>query len=78
MPIAIECRGLRKTYDGKVEAVRGLDLTFNTRAVAADASGNAYFTTGELYSGSPQIQGLHCVFKLDPDGIVTIVAGNSR
>lgn len=23
---AIECRGLRKTYDGKVEAVRGLDL----------------------------------------------------
>src|SRR5690348_11273032 len=26
MPAAIECRGLRKTYDGKVEAVRGLDL----------------------------------------------------
>ncbi len=26
MPIAIQCRGLRKTYDGKVEAVRGLDL----------------------------------------------------
>jgi ABC-2 type transport system ATP-binding protein len=23
---AIECRGLRKTYDGKVEALRGLDL----------------------------------------------------
>src|SRR5438270_3897648 len=23
---AIECRDLRKTYDGKVEAVRGLDL----------------------------------------------------
>jgi ABC-2 type transport system ATP-binding protein len=30
MPTAIECRGLRKTYDGKVEAVRGLDLTINT------------------------------------------------
>jgi len=26
MAIAIQCRGLRKTYDGKVEAVRGLDL----------------------------------------------------
>jgi ABC-2 type transport system ATP-binding protein len=27
MPTVIECRELRKTYDGKVEAVRGLDLT---------------------------------------------------
>jgi ABC-2 type transport system ATP-binding protein len=27
MDIAIQCRGLRKTYDDKVEAVRGLDLT---------------------------------------------------
>jgi len=26
MPAAIECRDLRKTYDGKVEAVRGLTL----------------------------------------------------
>jgi len=26
MNLAIECRGLRKTYDGKVEALRGLDL----------------------------------------------------
>jgi ABC-2 type transport system ATP-binding protein len=26
MSIAIQCRNLRKTYDGKVEAVRGLDL----------------------------------------------------
>ena len=30
MAIAIQCRDLRKTYDGKVEAVRGLDLTINT------------------------------------------------
>jgi len=26
MNLAIECRGLRKTYDRKVEALRGLDL----------------------------------------------------
>ncbi len=29
MEVAIQCRDLRKTYDGKVEAVRGLDLTIN-------------------------------------------------
>src|SRR5262250_2948398 len=27
MPAVIQCRDLRKTYDGKVEAVRGLNLT---------------------------------------------------
>ncbi|MBV8051879.1 MAG: ABC transporter ATP-binding protein, partial [Acidobacteriaceae bacterium] len=30
MPVAIECRDLRKTYDGKVEAVRGLNLQIKT------------------------------------------------
>jgi ABC-2 type transport system ATP-binding protein len=30
MPVAIECRNLRKTYDGKVEAVRGLNLEIQT------------------------------------------------
>jgi ABC-2 type transport system ATP-binding protein len=30
MSVAIQCRSLRKTYDGKVEAVRGLDLTIET------------------------------------------------
>jgi ABC-2 type transport system ATP-binding protein len=29
MPAVIECRELRKTYDGKVEAVRGLNLQIN-------------------------------------------------
>src|SRR6266496_4028673 len=29
MPPAIECRDLRKTYDGKVEAVRGLSLAID-------------------------------------------------
>jgi ABC-2 type transport system ATP-binding protein len=30
MPSAIQCRDLRKTYDGKVEAVRGLNLEIAT------------------------------------------------
>ena len=30
MDTAILCRGLKKTYDGKVEAVRGLDLSIET------------------------------------------------
>ena len=31
MPAVIECRDLRKTYDGKVEAVRGLNLEIHAR-----------------------------------------------
>jgi ABC-2 type transport system ATP-binding protein len=30
VPLAIQCRDLRKTYDGKVEAVRGLNLEIQT------------------------------------------------
>jgi ABC-2 type transport system ATP-binding protein len=30
MPAAIQCRDLRKTYDGKLEAVRGLNLAIQT------------------------------------------------
>src|SRR5579864_340916 len=30
MPPVIQCRDLRKTYDGKVEAVRGLNLEIQT------------------------------------------------
>ena len=30
MPAAVQCRDLRKTYDGKVEAVRGLNLEIET------------------------------------------------
>src|SRR5215468_3556028 len=30
MSRVISCRGLRKTYDGKVEAVRGIDLEINS------------------------------------------------
>jgi ABC-2 type transport system ATP-binding protein len=30
MPTAIQCRDLRKTYDGKLEAVRGLNLAIQT------------------------------------------------
>jgi len=35
-------------------------------AVGVDASGNVYFT------------GLHCVFKLDKQGILTVIAGSGR
>ncbi len=47
--------------------VRGLDMPLNVRGVATDAAGNVYFTSA-----------LDCVFKLDSNGIVTLVAGNSR
>jgi ABC-2 type transport system ATP-binding protein len=30
MPVAVQCRDLRKTYDGKIEAVRGLNLEIQT------------------------------------------------
>jgi ABC-2 type transport system ATP-binding protein len=30
MPVAVQCRDLRKTYDGKFEAVRGLNLEIQT------------------------------------------------
>jgi len=30
VPVAVQCRDLRKTYDGKVEAVRGLNLEIQT------------------------------------------------
>src|SRR5437868_13023795 len=30
MTVAVRCRDLRKTYDGKVEAVRGLNLEITT------------------------------------------------
>src|SRR5450759_4117502 len=36
------------------------------QGVATDATGNLYFTS------------LNCVFKLDPNGVLTLVAGNSR
>src|SRR5579872_1546491 len=35
-------------------------------SVAADAAGNTYFVA------------FHCVFKLDPNGVVTRIAGNGR
>ncbi len=35
MPTAVQCRDLRKTYDGKVEAVRGLNLEIQTASASA-------------------------------------------
>ena len=38
----------------------------SVQSVAADAMGNTYFVT------------FHCVFKLDQNGVVTLIAGNGR
>ena len=46
--------------------VLGVDVPISGAGVATDAAGNAYFTS------------LRCVFKLDQQGIVTRIAGNSR
>src|SRR5205814_10021973 len=47
--------------------VRGVDAPFGAAlGVAADAAGNVYFPS------------LNCVFKLDGNGVLTRVAGNSR
>jgi hypothetical protein len=45
----------------------GVDAPFGSAlGVAADAAGNVYFPS------------LYCVFKLDRNGVLTRVAGNSR
>jgi uncharacterized protein (TIGR03437 family) len=43
--------------------------------IAADTAGNVYFVSPDYLVNS---EDLGCVFKLDPSGIVTRVAGNSR
>ncbi len=48
--------------------VRGVDLSIAPSGITTDAVGNAYFTTFSPYY----------VFKLDQNGIVTRIAGNSR
>ena len=53
MTIAIQCRDLRKTYDGKVEAVRGLNLEIQTGEcfglLGPNGAGNT--TTIEILEG---------------------------
>jgi hypothetical protein len=47
--------------------VLGVDMPIGTmQSVAADARGNTYFVAD------------HCVFKVDPNGVVTRIAGNAR
>ena len=47
--------------------VQGVDISIgDPLAIAADAAGNAYFAS------------LNCVFKVDQNGLVTRIAGNSR
>jgi sugar lactone lactonase YvrE len=50
-----------------VTPVLGLNMPIDSlQSVAADAIGNTYFIAS------------HCVFKLDPNGVVTRIAGNGR
>ena len=55
MSVAIQCRALRKTYDGKVEAVRGLDLTIETGECFGllGPNGAGKTTTIEILEGLP-------------------------
>ncbi len=68
MPAAIECRDLRKTYDGKVEAVRGLSLEIQPGECFGllGPNGAGKTTTIEILEG-----------LLDPtSGAVTILGHN--
>src|SRR6201981_3437531 len=53
MPAAIQCRDLRKTYDGKVEAVRGLNLEIQAGGcfVLLGPNGAGKTTTIEILEG---------------------------
>src|ERR1035438_8425227 len=56
MENAISCRGLRKTYDGKVEAVRGLDLAIQAGECFGllGPNGAGKTTTIEILAGLPE------------------------
>jgi len=51
--VATQCRDLRKTYDGKVEAVRGLSLEIQTGNASAyfGPNGAGKTTTIEILEG---------------------------
>src|SRR5277367_6166090 len=53
MPAAIQCRDLRKTYDGKLEAVRGLNLEIQVgeRFGLLGPNGAGKTTTIEILEG---------------------------
>jgi trimeric autotransporter adhesin len=62
------------TYAGGAPALPTAALS-----MAADANGNLYFVDGYGYGGYFRTAALsNSVFKIDPNGVVTRIAGNSR
>jgi hypothetical protein len=62
------------TYAGVARQPQGV---FFSQGVAADAAGTVYFSRND-YDDVANVQGCFCVFKLDHNGVVTRIAGNSQ
>src|ERR1043166_2659462 len=71
------------TYAGWVPppqtAEAGVDLELgDLKGIGTDAAGNVYFVSNYFTDPSGYASGLNCVFKLDRNGFVTLIAGKSR
>jgi ABC-2 type transport system ATP-binding protein len=72
-PVAVRCKALRKTYEGKVEAVRGLDLTIYAGQCYGllGPNGAGKTTTIEILEGlleatSGEVEILGCTWREHP------------